>query len=70
LYRSEFLARFVAEPPCLLERAECLEQLRALHIGARIKVLQTDHCGIGVDTPADVAAAEAELGKKNVGIRQ
>jgi 3-deoxy-manno-octulosonate cytidylyltransferase (CMP-KDO synthetase) len=61
LYRSKFLARFVAAPPCLLERAECLEQLRALHIGARIKVVQASECGIGVDTPADIATAEAAL---------
>lgn len=62
LYRSGFLAKFVAVPPCLLETAEALEQLRALHIGARIKVLKTRHCGIGVDTPEDIAKAEAELG--------
>lgn len=61
LYRRRFLARLVAEPPCPLERAEALEQLRALHIGARIKVVATDHCGVGVDVPADVAAAEATL---------
>ena len=61
LYRRKFLARFVAEPPCLIEKAECLEQLRALHIGARIKVEQADHAGIGVDTPADIAAAEEAL---------
>lgn len=61
LYRKKFLARFVAEPSCALELAESLEQLRALYIGARIKVVQTNDCGIGVDTPADVAAAEAAL---------
>ncbi|MDO9543078.1 MAG: 3-deoxy-manno-octulosonate cytidylyltransferase [Kiritimatiellia bacterium] len=61
LYRKKFLARFVAEPPCSLELAESLEQLRALHIGARIKVVQTSDCGIGIDTPADIAAAEAAL---------
>ncbi|MFN2350759.1 MAG: 3-deoxy-manno-octulosonate cytidylyltransferase, partial [Kiritimatiellia bacterium] len=33
LYRRPFLERLVREPPCLLEQAECLEQLRALHIG-------------------------------------
>jgi len=73
LYRNKFLARFVAEPPCLLESAECLEQLRALYIGARIKVVQTSECGIGVDTPADIAAAEAALtrrSQKSVGSRQ
>lgn len=61
LYRKKFLARFVAEPPCSLELAESLEQLRALHLGARIKVIQTNNYGIGVDTPADIAAAEAAL---------
>jgi len=66
LYRKKFLARFVAEPPGLLELAESLEQLRALHLGARIKVIQTNDGGIGVDTPADIAAAEAALKKKEV----
>jgi 3-deoxy-manno-octulosonate cytidylyltransferase (CMP-KDO synthetase) len=61
LYRKKFLAKFIAEPPCSLELAESLEQLRALHIGARIKVVQTKDCGIGIDTPADIAAAETAL---------
>jgi 3-deoxy-manno-octulosonate cytidylyltransferase (CMP-KDO synthetase) len=59
LYRAEFLGKLVAEPPCLLERAECLEQLRALDLGAMIKVVKTDHAGIGVDVPADVPKVEA-----------
>lgn len=63
LYRQAFLKRFVAAPPCLLEQAECLEQLRALHLGARIKVVQTTKHAIGVDTPSDIAAAEAALKK-------
>jgi len=63
LYRVDFLKKFVAQPPCLLEKAEALEQLRALHIGARIYVLKTKHCGGGVDTPEDIAAAEAALKK-------
>jgi 3-deoxy-manno-octulosonate cytidylyltransferase (CMP-KDO synthetase) len=64
LYRRKFLDRFVAAPPCALETAEALEQLRALYIGARIKVVKTGHCGVGVDTPADIAKAEAELEKE------
>jgi CMP-2-keto-3-deoxyoctulosonic acid synthetase len=40
---------------------EKLEQLRALHIGGRIRVIQTAEMGIGVDTPGDVAAAEAAV---------
>jgi len=61
LYRRDFLERLVREPPSLLERAECLEQLRALHIGGAIGVAQTAYAGTGVDTPADVPAAEAAL---------
>ena len=60
-YRREFLARMVAAPPSLLERAEQLEQLRALHLGAAIKVVETEDFGVGVDTPEDVPRAEAAL---------
>ena len=63
MYRTDFLEKLVAEPPCLLERAECLEQLRALYLGARIRVIRTDHAGIGVDTPADVSQVEALMKK-------
>lgn len=57
-YRRAFLARVVAAPPCATERAECLEQLRALDLGARMLVVRTADTGIGVDTPADVPYAE------------
>jgi len=60
-YRSSFLRRFVRTPPVLLERLECLEQLRALCMGARILVLKTAHSGRGVDTPEDVQYVEALL---------
>jgi 3-deoxy-manno-octulosonate cytidylyltransferase (CMP-KDO synthetase) len=64
-YRGAFLKRLVREPPCALERAESLEQLRALYLGGRIAVVQTEDEGVGVDTPADAAAVEAVLrGKK------
>ncbi|MGA1529252.1 MAG: 3-deoxy-manno-octulosonate cytidylyltransferase [Kiritimatiellia bacterium] len=60
-YRKTFLAKIVATPPCSLELAEKLEQLRALYLGARMKVIQTQEAGIGVDTPEDVTKAEAAL---------
>jgi 3-deoxy-manno-octulosonate cytidylyltransferase (CMP-KDO synthetase) len=60
-YRGAFLKRLVCEPPCLLEQTECLEQLRALYIGGRIAVIMTESCGVGVDTPEDVAQAEEVL---------
>jgi 3-deoxy-manno-octulosonate cytidylyltransferase (CMP-KDO synthetase) len=57
-YRRAFLKRMVAAPPCELENVEKLEQLRALHLGARMVVMETEDHGIGVDTPADVERAE------------
>jgi 3-deoxy-manno-octulosonate cytidylyltransferase (CMP-KDO synthetase) len=38
-----------------MERAEALEQLRALEHGIRIKTIETTHDSIGVDTPDDLA---------------
>lgn len=58
-YRRDYLLRLVSEPPCPLEQIEKLEQLRALHIGCRMKVIRTEEFGIGVDTPEDIARAEA-----------
>ena len=60
-YRGAFLKQLVKEPPCELERTESLEQLRALYVGGRIAVIQTEDKGVGVDTPEDVAAVEAIL---------
>jgi 3-deoxy-manno-octulosonate cytidylyltransferase (CMP-KDO synthetase) len=55
-----FLRRFVAWPPAALELTERLEQLRALAHGARILVPDAvAPCGLGVDTPADLARARA-----------
>jgi len=48
----------VSAPPCELEEAEKLEQLRALYLGARMIGMETVDNGSGVDTPADVARAE------------
>lgn len=60
-YRRAFLERLVKTPPSPLEQAEKLEQLRALQLGCRMKVLDAPASGIGVDTPADVARVEACL---------
>jgi 3-deoxy-manno-octulosonate cytidylyltransferase (CMP-KDO synthetase) len=60
-YRRKFLLQFVRWKPTPLEQAEKLEQLRALEMGARIRVVLTKHRSIGVDTPDDLAAAEKLL---------
>lgn len=62
-YRRAALERFVALEPSPLERAESLEQLRALQHGFRIAVLQTSKPHLGVDRPEDVARVEGELAK-------
>ena len=54
-YRRDFLLRYACLEPTPLERAESLEQLRALENGYGIRVLET-HCRfVGVDTPEDLA---------------
>jgi 3-deoxy-manno-octulosonate cytidylyltransferase (CMP-KDO synthetase) len=60
-YRRAFLEKLVKTPPCVLELTEKLEQLRALDIGGKIKVVITPKAGLGVDTPADVEKAEMAL---------
>lgn len=60
-YRRAYLLRLVAQPPCALEELEKLEQLRALDMGCRMKVIKTQDFGIGVDTPEDIPKAEALL---------
>ena len=61
-YRVGFLKRFAAMSPGRLERFESLEQLRALEAGHRIAVAETPSpFPPGVDTPDDLARAEARL---------
>ncbi len=62
-YRRSFLERLVETEPTLLEEAEKLEQLRALHLGGRIKVIPVSQAALGVDEPGDVARVEAALRK-------
>jgi 3-deoxy-manno-octulosonate cytidylyltransferase (CMP-KDO synthetase) len=54
VYRREFLIEFARLAPTPLERAESLEQLRALEHGFRIRTVDTTHDSVGVDTPADL----------------
>jgi 3-deoxy-manno-octulosonate cytidylyltransferase (CMP-KDO synthetase) len=62
-YRRDAIERFVSLPQTPLERAESLEQLRALHHGFRIAVLHTSKPHLGVDRPEDVARVEKELAR-------
>jgi 3-deoxy-manno-octulosonate cytidylyltransferase (CMP-KDO synthetase) len=60
-YRRTFLERFVTWPPSPLEKAESLEQLRALENGASIEVLITTDTSPGVDTPEQAREVERLL---------
>ncbi len=60
-YERRFLAKFVRWQPTAYEKAERLEQLRALEHGTRIRVLITEHLSLGVDTPEDVPKVEERL---------
>ena len=63
-FRREFLLKFVQLPQTPLEKAEKLEQLRALENGFTIKVWITPFDSIGVDRPEDVELVEQILRKE------
>lgn len=61
-YTAGFLRRFAVMPAGTLERIESLEQLRVLEAGYRIAVALTpEQFPPGIDTPQDLARAEARL---------
>jgi 3-deoxy-manno-octulosonate cytidylyltransferase (CMP-KDO synthetase) len=61
IFRREFLFQFAALPPSPLERAERLEQLRALENGHDIIGVPVEYQGFGVDTAEDARVARAEI---------
>lgn len=60
-YRRQALESFHRFAPSALEVAERLEQLRFLENGIPVRVVETTEPTIGVDTEADLRAAEAHL---------
>jgi 3-deoxy-manno-octulosonate cytidylyltransferase (CMP-KDO synthetase) len=64
-FRRETLLQFVRWKPSPLERAESLEQLRALENGVKVHVLVTATGSPGIDTPEDATALEQKLARAN-----
>ncbi len=61
VYRIEFLKRFISSPQSYIEKSEKLEQLRALSIGGKIKVVKIEKNLISVDRIEDVKKVEEFL---------
>lgn len=60
-FRKAFLETFTGWPQGALERAESLEQLRALERGVALRASVVSWAPVAVDTPEDVPKAEAAL---------
>lgn len=56
-FRKQALMDFYSLPMLSLEASEKLEQLRYLEYGKRIKMVETTHGSIGIDTPEDLEKA-------------
>lgn len=66
-YRANVLQELTQLPPGRLEQMESLEQLRWLEAGYQIFVARTPNRTIGIDTPEDLARAEAWLKQQTNG---
>jgi len=60
-FRKQAIMDFYSLPMKSLEASEKLEQLRYLEFGKRIKMVETTHVGIGIDTPEDLQKARKML---------
>lgn len=60
-FRKQALIDFYHLPMKTLEASEKLEQLRYLEFGKRIKMVETTHVSIGIDTPEDLERARKLL---------
>lgn len=66
IYRRAFLLGYSDLPIGPLEKAEKLEQLRALENRYRIRVAETEYESLGVDTPEDLQRVSGLLGAMKV----
>jgi 3-deoxy-manno-octulosonate cytidylyltransferase (CMP-KDO synthetase) len=61
MYQCDTLLKLASLPTGRLEEAEKLEQLRALENGIAIRVWETKHASLRVDTPDDVESVTKKL---------
>ena len=67
-YKRDFVIDYSKMPATALEVAESLEQLRVLENGYKIKVLETTHSLIGVDTQENLEQVINFVKKNNIRI--
>jgi 3-deoxy-manno-octulosonate cytidylyltransferase (CMP-KDO synthetase) len=67
VYKKETLLKVSGLPVTALERAESLEQLRAMKAGVAIGVFPAEFDSVGVDTPEDLEKVRTILGGKKNG---
>jgi 3-deoxy-manno-octulosonate cytidylyltransferase (CMP-KDO synthetase) len=66
VYSKEVLMELTRWPQSDLERIECLEQLRALERGVKIKAIEASTSSIGVDTREDLERVRASIQKEHL----
>jgi len=64
-FRKEALLNFAKLPMKPLEISEKIECIRYLEYGMKIKMVETDFVGVGIDTPEDLEKAKQILKNKN-----
>ena len=63
-FRKEALLNFAQLPPRPLEISEKIECIRYLEYGMKIKMIETDFVGVGIDVPEDLEKAKDILKKQ------
>lgn len=67
VYDRKTLFRIRSLPPTAMERAESLEQLRAMEDGIAIGITELDFLSIGVDTPDELATVREIFANQTLG---
>lgn len=63
-FRRDFLTRFCQTAPTEIEQGESLEQLRALHMGAKIAVRRVEGAFVSIDLAEHIPIAERLLSER------